>query len=57
MKTVSPVEAAPSWGWGSHRQVWACRLSHAMALVVVLGLLLVVTDAPVVVWLAQQLGQ
>ena len=56
MKAVSPVEAAPSWGWGSPWQLWACRLSHALGLAVVLGLLLVVTDAPVVVWLAQQFG-
>jgi hypothetical protein len=52
--SASHVEATPSWGWGSRGQLLACRLSHALALVVVLGLLLVVTDAPIVVWLVAQ---
>jgi hypothetical protein len=37
---------ASSWGWGTHRQLFACRLSHALGLVVVLGLLLALGWAP-----------
>ena len=53
---TSRVQAAPSFAWGSHGQLLACRVSHGLALTVVLGLLLVVTDAPIVVWLVQHLG-
>jgi hypothetical protein len=28
------------WGWGTAGQLFACRLSHALGLLVVLGLLL-----------------
>ena len=28
-----------SWGWGTGRQLLACRLSHALGLIVVLGML------------------
>ena len=31
---------ALSWGWAADWQVWACRLSHALGLIVVLLLLL-----------------
>ena len=34
-------EATPNWGWGTPWQLWACRLSHALGLVVVLGMLVV----------------
>ena len=53
---MAESHATPSLGWGSNGQLWACRASHALGLVAVLGLLLIVTDAPVVVWLAQQFG-
>ena len=53
---MAESHATPSLGWGSNGQLWACRVSHALGLVAVLGLLLIVTDAPVVVWLAQQFG-
>jgi hypothetical protein len=36
---VSDQGGAPNWGWGTSRQLWACRLSHALGLVVVLGML------------------
>jgi hypothetical protein len=53
---TSRMQAASGYGWGSRGQLLACRVSHALGLAAVLGLLLVVTDAPIVVWLAQQLG-
>lgn len=37
---------APGWGWGTRRQLFACRLSHALGLVVVLGMLLALGWAP-----------
>ena len=33
-------QAAPNWGWGTGRQLLACRLSHALGLLVVLAMLL-----------------
>jgi hypothetical protein len=30
---------APSWGWGTDWQLWACRLSQVLGLAAVLGLL------------------
>jgi hypothetical protein len=30
---------APGWSWGTPWQVWACRLSHLLGLIAVLGLL------------------
>jgi len=56
MMTTSRAETAQSFGWGSSGQLWACRVSHGLGLAAVLGMLLVVTDAPIVVWLAQRLG-
>jgi N-acetylglucosamine-6-sulfatase len=35
----SAGRSAPSWGWGTQRQLFACRLSHALGLVAVLGML------------------
>jgi len=29
------------WSWGTSWQLWACRLSHAIVLLVVLAMLLV----------------
>jgi len=29
----------PGWSWGTDWQLWACRLSHLLGLMVVLGLL------------------
>ena len=37
---------APSWGWGTQRQLFACRLCHALGLVVVLGMLLALGWTP-----------
>jgi hypothetical protein len=30
---------APNWDWGTSWQLWACRMSHLLGLVAVLGLL------------------
>jgi hypothetical protein len=41
-----PVELqgriAPSWEWGAEWQLWACRASQVLGLLVVLGLLLAI---------------
>lgn len=37
---------APNWGWGMQRQLLACRLCHALGLVVVLGMLLALGWTP-----------
>ena len=35
----SAEQGVPNWGWGTQRQALACRLSQALGLVVVLGML------------------
>ncbi|MCC7372812.1 MAG: sulfatase [Chloroflexi bacterium] len=45
-RSGAPVDTPPHWGWGSGRQLWACRLSHALGLVVVLGMLVIVSATP-----------
>lgn len=42
----SEGRGAPSWGWGTQGQLVACRLCHALGLVVVLGFLLAIGWAP-----------
>ncbi len=37
---VTQGQAAPSWAWGTGRQLLACRLSHALGLLVLLAMLL-----------------
>jgi hypothetical protein len=34
----------PHWGWGTTRQLWACRISQALGLIAVLALLLALTS-------------
>jgi hypothetical protein len=41
MITESHENSTLSWGWAVDWQVWACRLSHLLGLIVVLLLLLV----------------
>ena len=36
----------PGWGWGTERQLFACRLFQAFGLIVVLGMLLAIGWAP-----------
>jgi hypothetical protein len=42
----STVQSAPSWGWGTQRQLFACRLFQALGLVAVLGMLLALGWTP-----------
>ena len=39
---TSRVSGAPNWAWGTEGQLFACRLSQVLGLIVVLGLLLVI---------------
>jgi hypothetical protein len=41
MITESHENTTLSWGWAVNWQIWACRLSHVLGLIVVLLLLLV----------------
>ncbi len=45
---ASNESGAPNWSWGSPRQLWACRLSHALGLIAVLALLLMLSTAPTI---------
>lgn len=38
--------SSPNWGWGTGRQLWACRISLVLGLLAVLALLLALTSAP-----------
>jgi hypothetical protein len=46
MMDASHGRGAVSWGWGSQRQLLACRLSHLLGLVAVLTLLLILGWTP-----------
>ena len=39
-------QGAPNWGWGTERQLFACRLFQVFGLVIVLGMLLVLGWTP-----------
>jgi hypothetical protein len=39
-------QRVPSWGWGTERQLFACRLFQAFGLLAVLGMLLVLGWMP-----------
>lgn len=42
----STEQAAPGWGWGTERQLFACRMFQAFGLIAVLGLLLALGWTP-----------